>query len=317
MTSKFLLFGLLGVVFASACAGVPGLAPSGGPSYSGTAGVKINFVKFDAQSVFEGETVTLSTEIENVGSKTVNASTLYWLYGQRVDSSCPSDKPTAWCRSSGNLNGSLTNFTFAPPVVKGQRGDTFSTDITMKAPNQPEGQSFDYTFFIRVCYPYSTTASFSLTRYSREEFRSGGIQKQTEQQKRLSAGPIQIDMPSNQPLPISAAGTLRLFFTISDVGGGFALAQSTCANQPDPPAIDRNKISVKVFVDGQEVTGSAGDCTSRGASIKLTDKKGQLSCTANVGAVEVAKTFQIVAEATYVYYIDGQAKITIKDEALF
>lgn len=307
---KALLILLAGIVVVSACAG----AGVGGVSYSTTSGVQINNFTFDMGTIYEGESAFLTSEIENVGSKTTTGPTYYWIYGPKITDPCTvtgTQIPTTWCRkaTSSGISGMLAPGSFMPPVVKGTRGDIFVNETELKAPGQPEGIEWPYTFILRVCYPYNTTSTFAVTRYSTNEYRSGGAKKETEQLKRQSAGPIQIDMPASEALPMRA-GTLSLKFTVSDVGGGFSLSDSACTStKVDPEARSRKQVTFSVTVDGSDV-----GCTK---TVRLSGTSTTVSCSANVGGqTDPTHIYQVVATGVYVYYLDKQASISVKSSSV-
>lgn len=318
MKEKAILFLIAGAIFISACAALPGAA---GPSYSGVAGVQINLFQFDIDEVWEREEIGLNIEIENVGSKPTTGATKYWVYDPAIDvctkaaADMGDTEPTKWCLDkdssqadkdavNASKGATLTPSGFLPPVMTGERGDINGTTLMLVAPNQRAyAKPWDYTFYMRVCYPYTTTSTFAVTRYSTNEYRSSGVQKQTETQKRQSSGPIQIDMPTGQALPIRG-NEITLFFTVEDKGGGFAMTDVSCA-KADPDFQDRNEVNVTVYVDGES------KCTRK---LSLRDGTSSFRCRAT-GLTDIGptRTFQVVAEATYAYYIDASTQITVKD----
>lgn len=317
MESKHVMFLLAAVIGVSACV-IPG---TGGPQFSSTAGVNVKSFTFGTvQNIYEGDVATLLLEIQNVGSKNITKPVRYWVFGPKIDtdvSACKQktveDPPDTWCvnEATGPKEGFLqpSQSGFLPPIATGGEGDINQTFIELRAPEQPDGIQFQYNFFLRVCYPYSTTSVFGVSRISANEFRSTGVQTATESLKRLSAGPIQIDMPTGQNLPL-VGNSLRLVFTVADVGGGFVVADQDCRDKPDVPSTDRGKIDIKVSVDGVD----AETCSKTG--LRLIDGRAQYSCSYTVPQDTLADpthVFQVIADATYTYYTDRQATINVRD----
>ncbi|MCK5322273.1 MAG: hypothetical protein KAJ47_03335 [Candidatus Aenigmarchaeota archaeon] len=310
---------MLGMLGVSGC--------TGDQNYSGTAGVQINDMSFDYPSMTDdpNEVVSLAFELENVGSKDMAGDGTYWIYGPAINDD-PDNvvTPDIW-RTKGNLNGILTKGDFYPPI-EGVSGAVVYDSVDFNPPAIPAGMSDSYNFFTRVCYPYTTTSLFKLYSQSREERASsrkmvGSKQVSTDSAKRASAGPIQIDLNTQKEVIIkSSGGGLNLYFTVTDVGGGFATNATDTLNCPikatgaNVPSTERGIVNVSVMVDGKDclineekhglarIRGGTGNFNCRVAEEDMSS-----------AALDPNHEFTVVARADYKYWIDSQASIIVED----
>ena len=302
---------MLGMLGVSGCVG--------GTNYSSTAGVQINKMSFDFPKMTDDfdETVSLAFELENVGSKQMPGEGRYWVYGPAIDET--DDDKNIWRTSSG-LMGNLYQDEFYPPV-EGIPGAVVYESIDLHPPDVPEGMVDSYNFFARVCYPYETTSLFKVYSQSQEERSAsrkmvGSKQVNTDSEKRASAGPIQIELNTQKQVILrTSSSTLNLYFTISDVGGGFSTVKESDGNCPsgkndaNVPSTDRGKVEVSVMVDGQ-------DCVINTESVRIRSGTGNFNCKISDlddAAKDPNHEFTIVATAKYNYWIDDQATITVED----
>jgi hypothetical protein len=297
------------------------IAGCGGSNYSTTAGVVINKMEFDFPRISDlgGETAYLTIEMQNVGSKSMPGDGSYWIYGPTIGS----DR-NVWQLDGGidDLVGVLDNDDFYPPE-DGFPGAIESKFIQLSPPNIPQGMSSSYTFFTRVCYPYLTTAMFNVYSQSQEErvsVRNMDVRKvsNTDAQKRASAGPIQIEMNTQQDVRLSG-DSLRLYFSVKDVGGGFATesVRDNCPStqgEANVDAGDRGIVTLNVLVDG--VPCEMGD--NEDIEVRIRNGVGDVHCVASGDVIKNAGNnpnheFTIVATAKYHYYIDAQTSIVVED----
>ncbi len=300
--SKNVLLLLVGIVVV-----ISGCINGGSGKYSSTQGVRINQFSFDIPFIYEGEEAYLTMEIENVGSKQTTGDTKYWIYGPEMGSNSSNNE--VW-RTNDDLSGTLVSSGFLPPTPEGDLGEAEFEEISLTAPEQEEGMEWPYTFNLRVCYPYTTTSTFALTKMGTNEYRSSGVDRSTDTLKRQSSGPIHIDMPTTGSMRMSG-DKLRLSFIVTDVGGGFSTSDENCGSSADVASTERGKMKFTVKVDGNTIS----DC-SEGA-LRLIDGSRTYTCKANVGSVtEPEHTFKVVAKAEYTYYINDEVVITVNDDTV-
>ena len=312
---------MLGMLGVSGC--------TGDQNYSGTAGGQINDMSFDYPKLTDdpGELVSLAFELENVGSKQMAGDGTYWIYGPAIDDPLDidngGDKNTWRTSALTNLKGTLLKNDFYPPI-EGVSGAVVYDSVDFAPPDVPEGMSDSYNFFARVCYPYTTTSLFKLYSQSREERAStrkmvGSKQVSTDSAKRASAGPIQVDLNTQKEVIIKSAGSggLNLYFTITDVGGGFATeVTGNCPNGLDDANVDstdRGIVEVSVMVDGKTCVVNAAN-----SLVRIRGGVGNFNCQLAEADMSSAvddpnHEFTVVATADYAYWIDSQASIIVED----
>lgn len=302
-----LLLSIMLVIAASGCVG------GGGTTYSASAGVTINKMFFDPTSIFDKDEATdLIIELQNVGAKKLEYGGAYWVYGSG-----------GWTASGDPMEAPLNKDSFLPPDDElGLPGTIEEKIITLTPPNIPDGMDDTYTFYTRVCYPYKTSSLSVLRTFGTDEYRSEPVVG-SEAVTRASAGPIHISLDSKTDIP-RRGDTLRLAFTITDVGGGFATAEyDGCDKDNDGPNVDssdRNKALVSVKIDGKVIKDSNNAEICKGDTdnpVILRDGTGTLRCTVHIGktglSTDPTAEYHVTAEAKYEYYTTQTSSILVKD----
>ena len=297
------------VVVISGCVG----GGSNTTSYSMTEGAVIKDFSFDMNKIYDDESTTLSLSIENVGAKRIPGNTTVYIYGTPMTTD-KSKKGEEWYVSNPGeftvddtnefMTLSLSNEEFLPPDPEmGIPGTLKMFYVEMEPPNLPEGMTNDYTFYARLCYPYSTTMIAKITVTSSNELRYEGPEK-SEGAIRNSAGPIHISLigtPNIRP----SRNQIPLVFKITNVGGGFPTTRDyRCTVDPD--VRERGKVKVVVTIDGKLI-----DCGD--GIVRLRNGEGTLYCSYAFEGSAPKTEYDIVATAFYNYYVTSSTRITVMD----
>ncbi len=310
---------LLGFIFSVVL--VAGCTGSGKGQYSETQGARITKFAFDTTSIYEDDNdVGLTLVYENVGAKKMDGTTYVYVYGPSLDDT---DVTKGWDINSisdgtvaANVNfgtnliswsKSSTEF-YPPDPERGIPGVAKDVLILMKPMDSPEGINAQYAFNARVCYPYYTTTFTKLTSVGKEEYRSTGDATPGAAISVNSAGPIHIELKSGEKIRATSGATvtLPLVFVVTDVGGGFGT--KPVADEPcnvNIAASKRGIAKINVTVDGVAATCGDGYARMRGSEAVVY-------CTAQFSSSVPKSEYQIVATATYNYYIDAQTDVTVK-----
>jgi len=180
----------------------------------------------------------------------------------------------------------------------------------------PQGIEKDYTFNLRVCYPYLTTYATNIILINRDEAR---LQKPKGKVYEIqSSGPIGIDFSrkdhvvTGRPVQgsIQVSGSTRVGsntvvtinvnyetdadgnrvkviyvpFTVTNRGGGMVSLPARCSAGPVLDTQEIDQVAIHVTMDGQDVTAM---CAPEDSIISTTLSIGGNSRTANVGIVKL------------------------------
>ncbi len=281
-------------------------------SYSMNDGAIIKSFSFDRPSVYDDTDIGLTLSIADVGAKKINGDTYVYIYGPPITDK--KDNPYEWRLLSSQIplaeNGNylekvLKSEEFLPPdPEEGIPGTQYIFYADLMPPKVPSGMQTSYTFYARLCYPYYTTTLSVVTVTSENELRYQEL-KSTKAETRNSAGPIHIILQGPGNLR-SGIGTIPLVFKIINVGKGFPTLPDVPCN-PNVPALDRNKVKVSVYVDGNPVP----DCVNKVVHIR-PDGVGYLYCMYSFSTKTPETEFHILAKAEYKYYVTTQTKIVVK-----
>ncbi len=296
---------ILSIVFVSGC-------PDSGYMVQNAGGVIQDF-SFDFGSVYDDDTVMLNVEVQNVGGKEIASTDLY-VYGQNIDAgtnvwsvvqSIPGVSST-----SPFIHDSLASAEFMPPdEEQGIPGGGRMYTFILQPPDMLDGiPPVRQDFYARLCFPYSTSTLTMVTLNSKNEMRAEKITN-TKADSINAAGPIQLELKTQKNIRSIGGKELPLVFSVRDVGGGFSTGQSVGCSV-DTDTSDRGRVSVEVTVDGD-----AADCG--GGEVYLKKGEGTIYCKFGFGDAEAPKTnFQVVATASYNYYVEKAASVQVKDSPL-
>ncbi|NOQ55261.1 MAG: hypothetical protein GQ477_00480 [Nanohaloarchaea archaeon] len=291
-------------------------------------GVVVTEFMFDTSAVYHKEQVNLWLVLENQGEKQVAGDTSVFIYGQTIsgdvkhwsvvaDTLVTEPKTSSSGMSSTTLDGAweIPNSDFLPPQPEmGVPGGVATFEATFIAPELEQGESTPYTFYSRVCYPYKTSMLSTLTSSSRQEMR---IQQDTSAVENVNtAGPIHVSLGGQQNI-VARGSTIPVIFKITDVGGGFPTAMETLC-KASPETMDRNKVDVKIEVEGVMLDGSStipygdgGSTPNCEKTVKLINGEAELRCSIPIDPDQPTREYHIRAIADYKYYISSDTKITV------
>ncbi|MBW6461473.1 MAG: hypothetical protein K0B07_00270 [DPANN group archaeon] len=309
-------------VFVLGCTGSGNMT-----SGASDVGVVITEFMFDTPAVYHKDQVNLWLVLENQGAKQVAGDTSVFIYGQTISTTnkswqvfgVPSLEPKTEDSNmdSVTLEGSwkIPNYDFLPPQPDmGVPGGVATFEATMVAPELEQGESTQYTFYTRVCYPYETSMLSTVTSSSRQEMR---IQQDTSAVENVNtAGPIHVNLAGQQNI-VARGSTIPVIFTITDVGGGFSTSMGTvCASTPS--SMDRGKVDVKIEVEGVILDGSntmpygdANGTPNCNKTVKLINGQAEMRCSIPVDPNQPTREYHIRAVAEYKYYVGSDAPITV------
>lgn len=284
---------LAAVVFTSGCT-----MPWAGMGYSTTAGASIKEFSFDRTTLWDADdSAQMTFVIENVGAKNMTDDSKVWLYGPEIG--------TYWKISPSDKSWTIVTTGFLPPS-EGRPGSVDTRSATFTPPDIPTGLPAQaFTFYLRMCYPYSSSAFAKLVQTAASEYK--GELPSSDAVTRATAGPIQLTLKGKEAIR-RGAKTIPLVFSVTDVGGGFATTQATACKSRTSAIVsttEQNKVKITVRVNNVEVSG----CKDKEWTVGR-----DFYCTYTLGTLEEPqKTYFVEAEATYNYFITKSATVTVKD----
>ncbi len=298
--------------------------------FSETEGLRINSFTFLESSMTDAvdDTNTIEIEIENVGGKDLPGNASVFLYGPQIGPK-PEDwrlNPSPYC-DGDDIRPDCPNFLvqairwnlsvnprpfFAPSEELGEKGSVKVFSAEILAPNVRKGITTQYSFYTRLCYPYETSSSSTVTALSKTSFESKPSKGLAE--TRSSAGPVKIELLSLEKARVRD-DRLPLRFEITNVGGGFPTAPNsgdgkfTCENSISSKP-ERNVINFAVIVNGKQICPATEYDT-----VTLFDGKASYLCdkkdldALQMGSLEL----QVVGRAEYNYNIDAETSVEVVD----
>ncbi|MBU4245477.1 hypothetical protein L6303_05550 [archaeon] len=302
-TKNFAILSILAVVIVSGCTGT---TSTSGVEFSQIAGVVINDFSLDTDALFENELTTLNIQVQNVGAKAMTTSSQLWIYGPVMDGSTPQ----VWAVTAGSTSKTLDTVSFSPPDVARKIPGSLvveTLDLTAPSLGLAPGMSNPYTFYARVCYPYSTTTFSNINEISKNEIRISNPPT-SDAITRATAGPIQMKLLSGDT--VLSGKKLTLVFEVSNVGGGFTtLPAGDCtAMNPDINQKDTDKLRVMVTVDGQTTSCDGSK------DVNIRQAKNVVCTYTPAAGTNPTTSHTVIATATYNYLITKEAYITVKSE---
>lgn len=301
---SFVFLSVLAIVIVSGCIG--GTSTSN-VQFSQTAGAVINDFSFDTAALFEGEEAQLTVQVQNVGAKNMTGNSQLWIYGPVIGTTDQS-----WKLKSGAVSKTLETTGFFPPdVARRIPGSVDIQTLDLQAPTLglAPGMKNPYTFYARLCYPYSTTGFSNINEVSKNELRISNPPT-SDAITRATAGPIQIKLLSGDT--VRSDRTMTLVFEITNVGGGFSTLPGTActAMKPDISAKDTDKVKLTVKVDGT----NTADCVDKEVNIRRGNNVACKYTPAASTTTNPTTTHVVVATATYNYFITKQADMTVESD---
>ncbi len=235
---------LMAIILMSGC--IDNTGGSSSDSYKGYGtGVSIESFSFSADSYEAGMPAILTLDVKNKGAKSIDDMYVY-LYGLstgenewfddlaemevvgdaiKVSELDDSDGKTPLILKIPRLDG--------PRPSLDMDGQESQISWILDAPKDlPKGKEFSYTAGTRVCYPYETTSIGKIDILNEDEYKSQSIEDEIARYKTeldSTAGPIDIDILTEQPVILSDDNEISFRVRIKDVGGG-TLTMSDCSH---------------------------------------------------------------------------------------
>lgn len=307
MLKKFLALFIL--IFVLGCT-MPG------SKQSLTEGVRINQFSFSYPEIYDNGDAELLINFQNVGAKTMEGNTHTYVYGPSIGEAGWMVKsiPLDWSVGQNRLEWVAPSDKFLPPDPEQNfMGDSIFSTISLIPYNLPEGHNDIYTFYLRICYPYTTTASASITSTSPDEYTQEVKKTKDKAETINSAGPIQIQLETKSDIRahyIENGYEIPLVFKIKDVGGGFVTENNECNLNVERS--DRDKVEVQIEIDGKGNNIFCGG-VSNIQVVKLINGEGMLYCRVRFLNENPKSEYHIVTTSKYKYYVDKYTTITVKD----
>lgn len=300
------IISILSLLTISGC-----ILPGGDTGFG--SGVVIENFEVDFPDVYAGETFKLQMKARNVGS--VDA------YGVRAvifntESSSGGEKLSIACGSQECLQQHL----LAPDTDRGTSGASMICSWECRAPNVPKGVSVTFNPYVRLDYSYQTNVIKSLTVASQDEIRNIKNQGKSLPSETISSstGPISMDVRVKGPIRFWEGETSIKFpleISIINAGGGTACASGGSGMLGGCSETDNWDRVWLTFPEGL-ATGRSCSGVADNQIVELW--KGQdktVTCEALMplqwgvsGLVQKNLKF----EATYSYFIDASATVTVK-----
>ncbi|MFH1127048.1 MAG: hypothetical protein ABIG84_07810 [archaeon] len=277
--------------------------------YDPNAGAVLRDAAFDLPKVYDDDETALMFDVVNVGGKSLSNVDVY-VYGPTMGTGTevwnPNSTGGLTLNSGGYLSGSITGVNLPPPDPSiGTPGGSRSFEIVFDPANVLDGVEIPTTFYIGLCFPYSTSTITQVEVTSKNEIRATGV-RGSRTDTINAAGPIHLNVQGEGN--IRAGGIVPLVFKVNNVGGGFPTL-ATCG--VDIATTNRNEVSINVTVDGL-TTGI--DCNSAGPSgnVKIRNDVGTFFCTYTPTTTSTAprRTYSVKATATYNYYLTKPLTVT-------
>ncbi|MEM7813742.1 MAG: hypothetical protein QW548_02465 [Candidatus Aenigmatarchaeota archaeon] len=235
------------VVAVVAVAGCVGQAPAALPEANGLV-IKNLFIDPPADQIQSGEMITVTADIENVGSATarnvvaeiIGAS---WITPAVAAQFPPNALVLANFVTVDDEGDGFVGTTLTPPDPRyGLPGQLKTLQFRLPAPLLAEGQKANFELKIRIKYDYETSAIAQVKGYSRERYNS------LYQQGKLSpptTAAIPVQVSQNVPITIEVLGPDKFIagpslydeytyqFTFRNVGTNLPITRSLATGREE------------------------------------------------------------------------------------
>ncbi|RLG15558.1 MAG: hypothetical protein DRN71_01050 [Candidatus Nanohalarchaeota archaeon] len=301
------LFGILFVLIVSVSA-----CPQQSVYFDPNAGAVLQDLSFDTPKVYDDDTVSLMFDVVNVGGKEITDSINVYIYGPTIENSSSTTEVWRLTESQpevdptdGYIEYSLTSADLpAPDPSLGTPGGQKPFEYTFKPATVLDGVEIPTTFYVSLCYPYSTQTLTQIEVTSKNEMRATGVQSSRKDTVN-AGGPIHLTLLGSSGI---RPGKIPLVFKVTDVGGGYSSLNTSC--KVDLPKVNRSKVNISVSVDGN-TSAKCGSGTTNTAIVRLKNGVGTVYCTFQPPAtVAPRRTYIVSATATYMYYTTSTVGVT-------
>jgi len=314
-----ILISLLAVIAVAGCTipGIPGITP--GTLIGGGQGLEIISFTVEPDTVYNGSTVKVSMDVQNLGGTTAfNDTSFAYLANIDVTSSdnnvwhrIDSDTTTTECIRFGRDMKPAD-------AVKGTSGDEKTIKWALRAPDVTSGQSVSSSFMGRVYTDYETAVNGNIWIYSETEYDAAKSSNRALNKATFTptSGPVAV-VVSVSPDPFIVYGSdnqLTLNIKISNNGAGSIYKpgkSSVC-----PPTVssdDLNEVSVTIRAPN---FGISSDCqtgeTNTTTQSLMSGKPTTVTCTLSAPTVTTLQSYPINVKVDYGYYTEKTATVTVQ-----
>lgn len=310
MKTKILIT-VLSVLLVSGCVDVDlgGLTDNQGGGVAGN-GLEITSFTVEPSTVFEDASIRLNMEIENRGGTTVDANeAMIYLTGSSfID----------WSGELYSMSKFIDRTMNAEDVVRGVPASTYTYRPSgLKAPDLEAGQTNNYIFIGRVYSDYQTSANGNIWVYSETEAeaaRAAGRQMYTPSFT-YSKGPVGLSVsvtPSPVVLYEGGDNRITVYIKVSNLASGTIYDPDATIGLNDV-GLTMDQIN-RVYVDvipgtGLSLVESEG---CEGKQELVAGKDLTLICDLDVSDVDTFRSFPFQVDATYGYYTERTASVTVQ-----
>ncbi len=290
MKRLLILLFLISVIVVSGCVDQETLVI--GPA---TDGVVIKDFSFDSPTVYEGDSVGLNLEVQNVGEVEGTVEDITLFGPDLTDWSVTGPTPSITVA----LSPSEPEVDFEGEA-RSTRWRVTAPDVTAETP---------YTFGTRVIYDYETfyTGTLRVVTYSyletlQEEERRGLLESGGVVSSTVTGGPLSVKPMKGRNFIVSSGGggTSSLVFELTNLGSGY-------------PSSNRNINEDTMYK--VEISSSSGltGCDSYGETTVRLSKGEKRLFSCNFGIPDVVNKEDIIftIEFDYYYYVDGMTSINV------
>lgn len=320
-----ILISLLAIALVSGCSGisipgVPGLTPG---TTGGGKGLEITSFSAEPATVYSGNTVRVSLDVQNLGGTSVlkndpqafvyltgsnmnlgSTNSIYWRGGTAT-----TDKQS--CRS-------FTRNMTAADVVKGTEGRLETIKWNLIAPDVEPGQTRTDTIIGRVYTDYETALNGNIWVYQESEADAAKASGRSLNRATFTStsGPVAVEATVNpDPVIIYSDGekTTTLTVRISNTASGtiYASGVETCGTN-GPTTIDVNDLNkVDINVEAPDFDGVT-NCNSEQPEL-IAGKPTTVVCDLTVNKdVPTFKSFPISITVDYGYYTERTTSVVVQ-----
>ncbi len=286
-------------------------------------GLTVHSFDFSSNEVSSGHPSILTLSMQNLGSKDI-ADVYIYLYGlsRGTDEWFEGDPPDISVSGADSLVGGDSRIlkldsVGAPIKSMDLDGESRTVLWVIDAPrNLPKDKVFEYSVGVRVCYPYVTTSVGKIEVLDEQEYLSKEIDKTIKSHNIVldtTAGPLGIDMSTQQPLLLTNNNDITFKVKVIDRGGG-TVTESDCSN-----AFNWNNDVLDLLTLNNidvSINGDACDIGINDLYFKIAESgraTAEFPVTCSVPSFDGPTcTFDLNIKFTYNYFVDAMTDISVE-----
>ena len=321
MKAKILIT-LLAIVAAAGCTipGIQGITP--GTTVGGGQGLEMTSFTAEPNTVYNGTTVRVVMDVENLGGTTVPNTYASFAYLTGSNINIVSSDNTYWHRLSTDTD-TTECFYFAKEmkptdIVRGMPGDKKTFKWSLRAPDILKGQTRPDSFMGRVYTDYQTSVNGNIWVYKEAEADAARASGRSLIKATFTStsGPVAAEV-SVSPDPVIIYGsdkTFSLNIKISNLQTGTIYSPGVVTSCP-PSSIstdDLNKVTLDITAPDFDFSA---DCSGATPQELVSGKPTTVFCELTVKDASVPTTFKsfpLTITVKYGYYTEKQAAVTIQ-----